>query len=32
MQSTKSVWLKPNELIPSNPIDPDVVIKSNIEK
>ena len=28
----KSVWLKPNELMPSNPIDPDVVIKSNIEK
>ena len=28
----KSVWLKPNEPIPSNPIDPDVVIKSNIEK
>ena len=28
----KSVWLKPNELMPNNPIDPDVVIKSNIEK
>ena len=28
----KSVWLKPNEPIPSNPIDRDVVIKSNIEK
>ena len=28
----KSVWLKPNEPIPSNPIDPEVVIKSNIEK
>ena len=27
---TKSVWLKPNELIPSNPIGPDVMIMSGI--